>query len=697
MSILSFKGWRWRRIQMMRQTEVGECALASLGMVANYHGHHVDLQELRRRFQASTRGSTLRSLIRMAETMGFKTRALSIPLDSLSELNLPAILHWDMKHFVVVERVRSKGALIHDPEGFSRWLSIEEISRHFTGIALELRATGLSDPVPRRPKIDLFEVVRGISGIKKSLAKILVLSLCLEAYALISPFYLRFSIDYVLPSHGMGLMAVLFTGFALLTFTNAITSLIRSFAIAFSNSIVGHELHSNIARKLLRLPVDWYERRHIGDIVSRIQSINPIRQFLTENTVGAFIDGFLGIFSIVIMLIYSPILSSIAIVSLFIFLAWKLAFLSPRRCAQEASIVMSSREQSIMIETLRGITTLRVLNGEENRLGYWERRINDSFESSLKLARINVWQDTVSTCITSIEVIISTYVAIGLVVSGGLSLGMVFAYMAYKTQFLRRSASLVDQIVSFRMLRLHLDRLSDIVLSDDDRAFDNNIGAPRILLGRIELINISYRYSPEDPYVISGINLIVEPGEHIAITGPSGQGKSTLIKIILGIIEPSDGYILVDGISLDQFGLKNYRDRVGAVLQNDGIFAGSLADNISLFDQVRDFDRVVASAQAAALHDEITDMPMGYETLVGDMGAALSGGQKQRLMLARALYRKPDLLVVDEGTSHLDEDKESRVNAAISAMGITRIVVAHRQQTILSADRVVTVSGGNLY
>ena len=196
--------------------------------------------------------------------------------------------------------------------------------------------------------------------------------------------------------------------------------------------------------------------------------------------------------------------------------------------------------------------------------------------------------------------------------------------------------------------------------------------------------------------MLSGVDLVIEPGEHVAITGPSGEGKSTLIKIILGLIEPSEGAVFVDGIRLEAFGLKSYRAQVGAVLQNEGIFAGSIAENIALFDKLSDMDRVIASARAAALHDDIAAMPTGYETLVGDMGAAISGGQKQRLILARALYRQPRLLVVDEGTSHLDEDKERLVNAAISALGVTRIVVAHRRQTIASADRILRLSDGKL-
>jgi ATP-binding cassette, subfamily B, bacterial CvaB/MchF/RaxB len=279
---------------------------------------------------------------------------------------------------------------------------------------------------------------------------------------------------------------------------------------------------------------------------------------------------------------------------------------------------------------------------------------------------------------------------------GGFSVGMVFAYIAYKTQFLQRAASLIDQMIAFRMLGLHLERLSDIALADSDKSFGSEMLTGMPLQGRLELRDVSFRYSPNDPLILDGVNLVVEPGEHIAITGPSGGGKSTLVKVLLGLVEPSDGELLVDGTPLARFGHKNYHEQIAAVLQDDSLFAGSLAENIALFDDAPSMERIIAVAQAAALHDEIAAMPMGYETLVGDMGSTLSGGQRQRLLLARALYRQPKILVMDEGTSHLDPAREQMVNAAVAKLGITRVIIAHRLETIVSADTIVLIEQGVL-
>jgi ATP-binding cassette, subfamily B, bacterial CvaB/MchF/RaxB len=268
--------------------------------------------------------------------------------------------------------------------------------------------------------------------------------------------------------------------------------------------------------------------------------------------------------------------------------------------------------------------------------------------------------------------------------------------MAYKTQFLTRVGSLIDQIVAFSMLGLHLERLSDIALAEEDPSFAASGEGHGPFAGGIALQGVAYRYAPADPEVLKGIDLVVAPGEHVAITGPSGGGKSTLAKVILGLVEPDAGELRVDGVPLARFGHKAYHGQVAAVLQDDHLFAGSLADNIALFDESPDMARILEAASAAAIHDDIVAMPMGYETLVGDMGSTLSGGQKQRVLLARALYRRPVLLVMDEGTSHLDAALEARVNDAISALGITRIIIAHRQETISRADRVLVLERGQL-
>jgi len=688
--------WRRHRVRIIRQTEVAECGLASLAMIANYHGLDIDLGTLRRRFRPSLRGAALKSLIATSDQLGLTPRAVKLPLEKLADLHVPAILHWDMNHYVVLERVAGSRALIHNPDGTSRWIPLGEVSHHFTGVALELRPADDFEPNHQRERLKLSQLWRRISGLKRGLVQTIILSVVLEAFVLASPYYMQVAVDDVLPALDKELLTVLALGFGLFTVINAGAGLLRSFVLLSAGTSLGYGIATNIARRLFRLPVDWFEKRHVGDILSRFQSVTPIQQFLTQGAISAIIDGSLAIFTLALMFFYNVALTLVALVAFALYGIARAISFSVQRSAQEETIVAAGREQSTMIESLRGIVTLRLFNREAARHALWQTRLTDSMNAGVSLARIGIWQSTANTMIFGLETIVSIWLAIRFVIDGGFSVGMVFAYIAYKTQFLQRVSSLIDQGIAFRMLGLHLERLSDIALSDQDESVSEHVPAETPLLGKIELRNVAYRYSPADPVVLKDISLVVEPGEHIAITGPSGGGKSTLVKILLSLVEPDEGEMLIDGKPLARFGYRNYREQVAAVLQEDSLFAGSLADNIALFDDEVDMERVKTVAQAAALHDDISAMPMGYETLVGDMGSSLSGGQKQRLLLARALYRRPKLLIMDEGTSHLDPAREQMVNAAVAQLGITRIIIAHRLETIISAKTILKIDAGTI-
>lgn len=684
------------RVRLIRQTEVAECGVASLAMIANFHGMDVDLGSLRRRFQPSLRGASLKSLIAMADQMALTPRPVKLPLEKVDALHVPAILHWDMNHYVVLEKVKRGKALIHNPEGRSRWYAFDELSRHFTGVALEIRPADDFEPVRQRERLKLSQLWRRITGLKRALLQTLVLSIVMQAFVLASPYYMQVAIDDALPALDASLLTVLALGFGLFTLINAGATLLRAFVLLSAGTSLGFGIQTNIARRLFRLPVSWFEKRHVGDILSRFQSVTPIQQFLTQGAVGALLDGSLAVFTLALMFFYSPELALLALVAFALYGIVRAVTFAAQRSTQEEAIVTSGKEQSTMIESLRGIVTLRLFNRESTRHAFWQSRLTDSMNASVSLARLGAWQSAGNTLVFGIENVVSVWLAIRFVIDGGFSVGMVFAYMAYKTQFLQKAASLIDQGIAFRMLGLHLERLSDIAMAEQDASFAQaHVPGPE-LKGRIELRNVSFRYSPTDPLVLDGVSLVVEPGDHIAITGPSGGGKSTLVKIMLGLLEPESGEVRIDGVPLARFGYKNYHEQLGAVLQDDSLFAGTLADNIALFDDSPDQERVVMAAATAALHDDISAMPMRYETLVGDMGSTLSGGQRQRLLMARALYRRPRVLVMDEGTSHLDPAREEAINLAISRLGISRVVIAHRMESLLTASTIYAVQGGRL-
>lgn len=690
------------RVRLVRQTEIAECGLASLTMVANYHGLDIDLGTMRRRFAPSLRGAALRSLIGLADKVGLTPRAVKLPLEQLGNLHAPCILHWDMNHYVVLERVKggpnSLQALIHNPDGRSTWMPMAEVSNHFTGVALELRPSDNFETGKQRERLKLSQLWRRMTGMKRALVQVLVLSLVLQAFVLASPYYMQIAIDNALPALDNDLLTVLALGFGLFTLINAGTSLLRSFVLLVAGTSLGYGLASNIARRLFRLPIDWFEKRHTGDILSRFQSIIPIQNMLAQGAVAAIVDGVMAVLTLALMLWYSPTLAFVALIGFALYGIVRLVSFSFEREAQEASIITGGKEQTTLIETLRGMTTLRLFGRETLRHALWQTRLTDAVNADVRVARITIWQSTANLLIFGIENIITIWLAVGMVIDGaGFSVGMVFAYMAYKTQFIEKAAALIDQGIAFKMLGLHLERLSDIALSDEDKSFGESADIETALKGKIELRDVFYRYAPSDPLVLDGVSMTAKPGEHVAITGPSGGGKSTLVKLLLGLVEPDSGDVLVDGLPLARFGYKSFHGQVAAVLQEDSLFAGTLADNIALFDDPVDMERVTASAVAASIHEDIARMPMQYETLVGDMGSTLSGGQKQRVLLARALYRQPKILVMDEGTAHLDTAHEQAVNAAIASMGITRIIIAHRRETVEAAERVLVMAGGKLH
>lgn len=682
------------KIALVRQTEVAECGLACITMIANYYGLKIDLGSMRRRFEPSLRGSSLRTLIDISSQIGLIPRPVKVPLDQLGHLQQPAILHWNLKHFVVLERVTGSKALIHNPDGRSAWMPITQVSEHFTGVALELRPSTSFKQGSEQSRLKLRQLWGRIQGLRGALAQTLLLSALLQALTLAVPYYMQIAVDTALPALDGDLLAVLALGFALLALVTAGGMVLRAYVLLHAGTTVAVGLTTNVVRHLLRLPISWFEKRHSGDILSRVQSIRPIQKLLTESVAATVVDGALTIFTFALMVFYSPILASIALIAFLLQCAVRAITLNSQLEAQEDRIVAAGKEQSVQLETLRGISTIRLYNREPLRHALWHSRLIDVTNADVRLVRLTIWQGTASALIYALENVITVWLAITFVMKGaGFSLGMVFAYMAYKTLFITRVSSLVDEVLQFRLIGLHLSRLADIALSEEDRSFQDT-GRYLELKGAIELRDVSYRYAPSDPIVLDKVNFTIERGDYVAITGPSGCGKSTLIKAMLGLIAPAGGEILVDGLTMTQFGIRNFQSQIAAVLQDDHLFAGSLAENIAFFDEHVDMVAVVDAAKAAAIHEDIQAMPMQYETLVGDMGSTLSGGQRQRLLLARALYRKPKILILDEGTSHLDVAHEQMVNAAIAKMGITRIVVAHRKETVDCASRVFVMDAG---
>jgi ATP-binding cassette, subfamily B, bacterial CvaB/MchF/RaxB len=359
-----------------------------------------------------------------------------------------------------------------------------------------------------------------------------------------------------------------------------------------------------------------------------------------------------------------------------------------------AVIEAKAYENSTCIETLRAIQSLKIFNRESDRESQWLNRYADVVSANVRLGRAKIAFASINDFLFGLENIITIYLAARLALNNSFTIGMIFAFMSYKQQFTEKAVQLVEKALDFRLLELHLERLSDIALSPLERGHDQLLSYTRQIQGRVELRNVSFRYAETEPFVLDNISFIIEPGEFVTIMGPSGGGKTTLIKIMLGLLEPTEGEVLIDGTPLLTIGPRAYREQVAAVMQEDQLLSGSIADNICYFDQFFDQERMIRCAQSAGIHEEIMAMPMTYNSLIGDMGSSLSGGQKQRVMLARALYRQPQILFLDEGTAHLDVDNEKRINESLKNLQMTRISVAHRPQASSGADQILRIAKG---
>ena len=360
----------------------------------------------------------------------------------------------------------------------------------------------------------------------------------------------------------------------------------------------------------------------------------------------------------------------------------------------------SAKEQSNFLENIRGMQTIKLFGNESQRQGIWQNRYAEVINSEIRLGRLNISFDSFNKLLFGLENVLVIYFAALMVMSNSLSVGMVLAFIAYKNQLTSRFANLIEQIIQFKMMRLHLDRIADIALTKQEANRDGEMAYTSDdegkVIGQLTLDNICFSYSEDQASILNNVNLTLHAGDSIAITGPSGAGKTTLMKIMLGLLQPTSGKVLLDGKDITQLGLKNYRKKIAAVMQDDTLLAGSIADNISFFDPQPNYLKIEQCARHGAIHDDITKMTMGYNSLVGDMGSNLSGGQVQRLLLARALYQSPCVLFMDEATSHLDKDNEAKISEQIQHLPITRIMIAHRQETINMADKVFELKGGEL-
>ena len=682
------------------QSEIAECGLASMAMIAGYYGHKLDMLAIRKRFSANLRGMDLQQLMELADNLHFTTRALQCSINDVRKLTTPCILHWDMNHFVVLTKVIGRGSsakyCINDPASGKRVFTRENFSKHFTGICLELTPKNEFKEKKEQVRMKFSQLWTSIVGLKTSLVKLFFLSIILQLFALMAPYYMRWVVDEVLISFDKPLLAILAIGFSLLTIISIITEAIRSWLVLRLSSLLNMQMGVNLLRHLLRLPMSYFESRHIGDIVSRFGSLAQVRERITTGFVETLVDGVMALAVLVLMIIYSLKLTAIVLGAIVLYIIVRLALYQPLHQTTEEMIHSSAKEQSNFLENIRGIQSIKLFGNELERQSIWQNQYAEVINSEIRLGRLNISFDSFNKLLFGMENILVIYFSAIIVMSGGMSVGMVLAFIAYKEQLTDRFSNLIEQIIQFKIMRLHLDRIADIALVNKERNREGEISLPSKPKGEITLENICFSYGHDQVNILDNINLSISSGSSIAITGPSGTGKTTLMKIMLGLLKPSSGKVLLDGIDITHIGLKNYRKSIAAVMQSDTLLAGSISDNISFFDSSPDLTKIEQSARTAAIFNDINKTTMGFNSYVGDMGSNLSGGQTQRLLLARALYQSPCVLFMDEATSHLDLENEALISEAIQHLPMTRVMIAHRKESINTAEKVYYLNDGKI-
>jgi len=678
------------------QSEASECGLASLVMVAQHFRHNVSLRQLRQTFPLSLKGANLARLMSVAGQIGFQCRPLRLDLEELGQLKTPCILHWDLNHFVVLSKVGKKKVTILDPAFCKRELSYAEVSTHFTGVALELTPAAEFKPQKAAPSISFRQLTGRVTGLWRSLALILALSIALQVFVILAPFFMQWVVDQVLISADRSLLTVLGLGFALVLLLQVSISLLRGWSVVYLSTQLGLQWMGNVFSHLLKLPLDFFEKRHLGDITSRMGSVQTIQRTLTTSFVEALIDGLMAVVTLGMMLLYSWKLALVTLLAVTLYLGLRAVAFRPVREGTEQQLVAGAKQQSHLLESIRGVQSVKIAGRETSRRSTYLNLMNDTVNRDVWLAKLGLGFNTASQLIFGAERIAVIWIGALLALRNVFSVGMLIAYLAYKDQFAGRVGSLIDKWVEFRMLRLHGERLADIALAEPEIVDGQRFEQATTPSASLQVDGLSFRYAEGEPWLLQDCSFTVEEGESVAIVGPSGCGKTTLVKLLLGLLKPTHGTVAVGGRDIAKFGPHNYRQMIGAVMQDDQLFAGSVAENIAFGEEGFDSERIETAARLAAVHDEIAAMPMGYHSLIGDMGTTLSGGQKQRVILARALYRLPRILFLDEATSHLDVERERLVNEAVRELKLTKVIIAHRPETIASADRVLVMQGGRI-
>jgi ABC-type bacteriocin/lantibiotic exporter with double-glycine peptidase domain len=683
------------KVPFIQQLEWTDCGPACLAMVLAHLGRDVTLDEVREVTGGVGRdGADASALVKTAEHYGLRARGISIDIDHMRFLPAGTILHWEFNHFVVFERMTRKGAEIVDPARGRRLIPEKQLRESFTGVALVFEPTDAFTK-QKAGSGRWAWYFQQLAGQRHLLVRVIVMSLLLRVFALGVPLLTAVLVDRVIPRGDHGLLLVVMIGLGGMLVFQILTALVRTHLLLQLRTNLDTRLTLGFVDYLSRLPFDFFQRRSAGDLLMRVNNNATIREVLTANTLSGLIDGLFVLLYIALILAVDPLLGLVTLGLGALQLGVLIGARRRYRDLLVRALDAQARSQSYLVELFAGISTLKAAAAESRAVERWSNLYVDELNVALERGRTTAIVEAVMGALTSGSPLVILALGALRVIDGDISLGTMLAINAVALGLLMPLASLVNAGLQLQLLASYMDRVEDVLNTKPEQSGQDASRVPK-LTGRVTLQDVAFRYTERAPLVVRDVSIDIKPGSTVAIVGKSGCGKSTLASLIAGLYRPVGGRILFDGHDLARLDLRSLRRQIGVVFQQPYVFAGSIRTNIALTDPALSLDRVIAAARAAAIHDDIDAMPMGYDTLISDGGSSLSGGQRQRLAIACALVHRPALLILDEATSSLDAETERAVMQSLAQLRCTQIVLAHRLSTIARADLILVMDRGEV-
>jgi ATP-binding cassette subfamily B protein len=684
-----------RRVPVVRQLHATDCGAACIAMALSYFGSEVPLDRIRDVMGVGRDGSSALALLRTARHYGLGATGYKVEtLDDLSLLRAPAILHWEFAHFVVFEGVSKRGVDIVDPAVGRRCVPFERFNRSFTGVAIGLEeGADLQKLSSSGPKLRRYSAV--LFAKKAEFARILLISLMVQLFGLSLPLLTGMVVDRVVPRQDYHLLTLIGAGLGAVVLFGFFSSLVRSHLLLHLRTQLDAKLTLGFLSHLVRLPYSFFQTRTASDLMSRLSSNQQIREILSATTISTGLDGTMVLLYLLVLLASNPTMGLLALgIGLCQVIVTVIARARQRELARRA-IEAAVRSQGTLFQLLAGIETLKSSGIEHRAIDRWTGLYIDELNVNLERGRLSAWTDSLLSAMKMASPLVILMVGAWQAARGIYPLGQMLAWNALAVNVLTPFSALVSSVTQFQLLGTYLARINDVMETAPEQD-PQQPTRPARLIGNIEVDRVSFRHSPMSKLVLRDVSLSIRAGQMVAIVGRSGSGKSTLARLLVGLYRPTSGQILYDGVELLSQDLRSLRAQMGIVMQSSYLFGGTIREVLSVADPSVPLERVIEAARLARIHDDIASMPMAYETGVVDGGLSFSGGQRQRLAIARALLTRPRVLLLDEATSALDSQTESAVQASIEALGITRIVIAHRLSTVVRADQILVLEDGVL-